>query len=111
MDVFNLRNEINKLRTDASSRRTQAGKFLQRAAHYTKDGDIAKTQVEQQQAAKLEDDARTFEEKARALELEVDSKEKQVQQLDDQKAQLLRQVNDIDKRRESLQGGSVGSFI
>lgn len=113
MNVKQLKDEADRLRLEASTKRKQADRFTYNAEDYEKAEDTEKAEIERTEAAKLIAEAEEAERNAQrhdqgALEQEtraiaLDQEQSALQQDFDQK------MKDIERRKAELRGG-VGLF-
>ena len=113
MNVKQLRDESERLRLDAQTKRKQADRFTFNANDYDKADDPVKAGIERMEAAKLIEEAVTAEQKADELDQDAATQEARALEIDKRQADLQaehdRQMKALESEKARLRGG-VGLF-
>jgi hypothetical protein len=114
MDLRHLREQARGAQMDAEGKRKQAARLMETAAAHIKDGDQGAAQVEQDQAAKLNEEATNLDTQAVGLMAAANDKEKEIQSIEEQQARLRaefdQRMGELDKQKSNLMGSSTSLF-
>ena len=114
MDIRQLQQEIQRLQTEADSKRRHAERRMTDANGYMQNGDNNRDKVEQDTAAQLTNEANDHISTANELMAELAEKQQRVLELENQKsakeAELKAELERLEQEKRNLEGRPLSFF-